>query len=224
MSVRLPDTEHISRPWRIHEIAPDFRVEDVWAFPDSRRRAGRLPRHARGTACGRRARPEPTPGPIPVRSAVEAGRLLGWDDPDERVGARVPSLRDRLPPGLRETSAGEEVPNTPFSTVCELHDEAAYELANKTVHDVLHLGWVGSDSGDHELRMAALVKPNGVFGRLYMAGITPFRYLIVYPALTRQWERAWRERDTAGRQPGDGGPQACGQPEQRMRPPPPAPW
>lgn len=39
--------------------------------------------------------------------------------------------------------------------------------------------------------MASLVKPNDRFGRLYMAGIGPFRHLIVYPA--RQWERAWRE-------------------------------
>ena len=49
--------------------------------------------------------------------------------------------------------------------------------------------------------MAALVKPNGLFGRLYMAAIKPFRYLIVYPAMTRQWERAWRNRD---RHPGSG--------------------
>ena len=41
--------------------------------------------------------------------------------------------------------------------------------------------------------MAALVKPNGLFGRIYMAAIKPFRYLIVYPALTRKWEQGWRE-------------------------------
>jgi len=27
------------------------------------------------------------------------------------------------------------------------------------------------------------------------AVIAQFRYLVVYPALTRQWERAWRERN-----------------------------
>jgi PAS domain S-box-containing protein len=32
MSMRLPDSEHTNRPWRIHEIAPDFQVQDVWAF------------------------------------------------------------------------------------------------------------------------------------------------------------------------------------------------
>ncbi len=31
--MRLPDLEHTSRPWRIHELARDFRVEDVWALP-----------------------------------------------------------------------------------------------------------------------------------------------------------------------------------------------
>lgn len=42
--------------------------------------------------------------------------------------------------------------------------------------------------------MAVLVKPNGLFGRTYMAAIKPFRYLIVYPALMRQIDRRWRAR------------------------------
>jgi hypothetical protein len=31
--VRLPESAHTSRPWRIHDIASDFRLEDVWALP-----------------------------------------------------------------------------------------------------------------------------------------------------------------------------------------------
>jgi hypothetical protein len=31
--MRLPDAAHTSRPWRIHELTPDFRIEDVWALP-----------------------------------------------------------------------------------------------------------------------------------------------------------------------------------------------
>lgn len=87
------------------------------------------------------------------------------------------------------------MPNTPFTMVYELHNECAIELANKTVHDICHLGWVPTDDGEFELRMAALVKLNGLFGRVYMAAIKSFRYLVVYPAMTRQWERAWRNRD-----------------------------
>jgi hypothetical protein len=31
--MRLPNSAHESRRWRIAEIAPDFRLEDVWALP-----------------------------------------------------------------------------------------------------------------------------------------------------------------------------------------------
>ena len=31
--MRLPNTAHTGRPWRIHELTQDFRLEDVWALP-----------------------------------------------------------------------------------------------------------------------------------------------------------------------------------------------
>ena len=31
--MRLPKSAHTSRPWRIHELTCDFRLEDVWALP-----------------------------------------------------------------------------------------------------------------------------------------------------------------------------------------------
>src|SRR5437763_11785833 len=31
--IRLPNAEHTTRPWRIHELTGDFRLEDVWALP-----------------------------------------------------------------------------------------------------------------------------------------------------------------------------------------------
>ena len=31
--MRLPNTAQTSRPWRIHELTRDFRLEDVWALP-----------------------------------------------------------------------------------------------------------------------------------------------------------------------------------------------
>jgi phosphoenolpyruvate synthase/pyruvate phosphate dikinase len=57
---------------------------------------------------------------------------------------------------------------------------------------------------DDRLDRLSRLKPNGLFGKAYMAGIGPFRHLIVYPALTRQWERAWRERvDRIGTENGE---------------------
>lgn len=56
----------------------------------------------------------------------------------------------------------------------------------------LHLSWV-EDGDAHRGQMAVLVRPNGLFGRAYMAAIKPFRYLFVYPALLRQIEQDWAD-------------------------------
>lgn len=197
--MRVPEVEHTARPWRIHDLTPDFRIEDVWAYSTP----GAGPDDFPAMLKALRGAGGPNENTPLVRSLFalrwKLGALFGWDDPDDGLAGRVETLRDRLPPDLRQDAAGEPEPGTPFTLVYELHDECAIELANKTVHDICHLGWVPTDDGEYELRMAALVKPNGWLGRLYMAGIKPFRYAIVYPALTRQWERAWRDRDALAR-------------------------
>jgi hypothetical protein len=194
--VRLPQTAHTSRPWRIHEIAGDFQVEDVWALPtpggpdDLARLVNQL---ARGRGDGAR-----TPIPSPVPRALFAirwklGALFGWDKPDAGLGGRVPTLRDRLPADLRDGTRGPDLRAVPFTSVFQTHDEWAAELANRTVHTIMHIGWVRDDDADggYHGQMAVLVKPNGRLGALYMAGIKPFRYLGVYPALLRMIGRGW---------------------------------
>jgi hypothetical protein len=78
-----------------------------------------------------------------------------------------------------------------------LEDEWAAEVANRTMHGVLHLGWV-LDRGGYRGQMAVLVKPNGLLGAAYMRAIRPFRHLIIYPALIRQIAAAWRRRAVRG--------------------------
>jgi hypothetical protein len=62
------------------------------------------------------------------------------------------------------------------------------------MHGVLHIGWVSDQAGGYRGQMAVYVKPNGLLGTAYMAAITPFRYLIVYPAMMRDIGRNWRAR------------------------------
>ena len=122
------------------------------------------------------------------------GELLGWDRPDAGVGSRVPTLRDRLPADLREGPTGPDFAALPFTSLYLLDDEFAAEIANRTMHGVLHLGWVPDRTCGYRGQMAVLVKPNGLLGTAYMAAIKPFRHLIVYPRMMRQIERAWRAR------------------------------
>ena len=187
--MRLPRTAHTSRPWRIHDLAPDFQVEDVWALPTPGG-PGDLPRLVSQIA----STTFPEGAPLLVRAVWEArwkiGRLLRWDGRDAGVGARVASRRGRLPADLRAAPTGPDFP--PFTSVFLLCDEWAAELANRTVHTVMHIGWVADEHGGYRGQMAVLVKANGRFGAAYMAAIKPFRYLLVYPALMRSIERRWQ--------------------------------
>ena len=190
-SARLPATAHTSRPWRIHDVVRDFHLEDVWALPTPGN-AGDFPRLAHDLPrlladAGRQSRV--LQALFGIRWAL--GRLLGWDRHDTGLDGRVASLRERLSADLRDASNETVLPR--FASLYLLDDEWAAEIANRTVHGVIHVGWVPTGRGGYRGEMAVYAKPNGRLGRVYMAAITPFRRLLVYPLMLRQLERAWQE-------------------------------
>ena len=194
--MKLSNTAHTSRPWRIHELTRDFRLEDVWALPTP---GGRRTSLGWWSSLPSADPSQTLPGVAGMLWALRSklGELLGWDDEDDGVGSRVPSLRDRLPADLRDAPRGPELDSLPFSSLYLLEDEWAAEIANRTMHGVLHMGWVPDGMGGYRGQMAIIVKPNGLLGSGYMAAIRPFRHLIVYPMMMREIERGWRGRDSA---------------------------
>jgi hypothetical protein len=191
--MKLPKTAHGSRPWRIHELTRDFRLEDVWALPTPGGRDD-FPRLVDGFVSG-----HPGQGRSRVARALWAirwklGGLLGWDGPDAGVASRVPTLRDRLPVDLRDAPSGPDFDALPFTSLYLIDDEWAAEIANRTMHGIMHIGWVADRTGGYRAQMAVLVKPNGLLGTGYMAAIRPLRHLVVYPAMMREIERDWRAR------------------------------
>jgi hypothetical protein len=207
--MKLPDSEHEHRPWRIHELASDFTLEDVWALP------------IRGGLEDFQGLLDLTFAFDPSKAESRPTRFL-WNLRD-RLGAwfglgeistpvdseavhRRPipdgcesSVRDRLPPDLRGTTSEVTFGALPFVPLYRLDREAAAEVSNRTVHGIAHLSWVRLAQGRYEGRLAVYVKPRGILGRAYMGLIKPFRYWIVYPALMRQMERTWNERHADGR-------------------------
>lgn len=204
---RLPNSAHESRPWRIREIVPDFMLEDVWALP------------AEGAAGDFSKLLEMVGSISPANSDSRATRFL-WELRDRlgewfglgRIdvpadggsdvaasklmipGTGETSLSERLPDDLRNTTWNEDFGSLPFTPLYRTDLEAAAEISNQTVHGVAHIAWVDLGDGRYQGQMAVYVKPRGTFGKGYMALIKPFRHLIVYPALTRQTERAWQRR------------------------------
>jgi hypothetical protein len=186
--MRLPNTAHTSRPGA-SKSSPATSVS-MTCGRCRRREApttspgwcGRLPRATRRMA-------PPAPAERSGRSGGRSGAAP--DSPDAGLGSRVPTLRDRLPADLRDAPSGPDFPR--FNSLYLLDDEWAAEIANRTVHGFMHVGWVPDGSGGYRGQMAVLVKPNGVFGAAYMAAIAPFRHLIVYPPLMREIGREWRK-------------------------------
>ena len=205
--MRLPNSEHESRPWRIREIASDFTLEDVWALP-AHGDAEDFQLLLELMAASDPANAESLPTRVLWRVR---DRLGSWFDLG-RISAPLDSARDdeagKLPiPGKSETSLAGRLPEDLLGTVADLDFgslpfvplyrtdvEFAAEISNKTVHAVMHLAWVDQGEGRYQGQMAVYVKPRGLFGKGYMALIKPFRYLIVYPALMRQTERTWNAR------------------------------
>jgi Protein of unknown function (DUF2867) len=188
--MRLPNSAHTSRPWRIHELTRDFRLEDVWALPtpggpDDLPRLVQLissfdPSHS-------------SPAAVRTLFAIrwKLGELLGWDRPEVGHGTERPTLRDRLPPDLYDAPSGPDFDALPFTSLYLIDDEWAAEIVNRTVHAVMHIGWVPDQTGGYRGQMAVYVKPNGLLGNGYMAAIAPFRHLIVYPPMLREMGRRW---------------------------------
>lgn len=193
MPVKLPKAAHTSRDWRIDEIVPDFRLEDVWALPTPGG-PNDFPALVQGIASADPAKSLPRAGRALWELRWKLGELLGWDEPDTGLGSRVLSLRDRLPPDLRDAPPGPDFDALPFTSLYLLEDEWAAEMANGTVHGVMHMGWVAEGTGGYRGQVAVFVKPNGPVGSAYMAAIKPFRSLIVYPQMMRELERRWHER------------------------------
>jgi Protein of unknown function (DUF2867) len=104
--MRLPNSDHESRPWRIVEITPDFRLEDVWALP------------AQGGAEDFEALLEVMASLDPAHGESAATRVLfsiryrvggwfGWDEAARELaipGNAETTLSARFPVDLRNTA------------------------------------------------------------------------------------------------------------------------
>jgi uncharacterized protein DUF2867 len=190
-TARLSPESYAARPWRLREFADDFDVLDVWALPTP----GGPDDFARLNATFGSSDPAHA---SPVVHALFAarwalGRLFGLDDETDEIDSRRAELDARLPEALRN-SFPSDVRTGPFTPLYATPREAALQIVNRTVHGIVHLGWVPEDDGGYRGEMTVLVKPNGVLGTAYLAAIAPFRHLVVYPAMLRGLARRWRDR------------------------------
>ncbi len=190
----LPAT-HRARRFRVHALASDFTLLDTWAVPLVGE-AGALPDFLRfmGTV-------DPAGSRLAswlFRLRFRLGEIFGWDagcplpipDCREKSVAERLSEDDRqrhLPCALPPSALGGASP----TLVYRFENEALLEITNRTVHALLHLGWVDAGGGKRRPELAIYVKLRGTSSRLYMALIAPFRHLVIYPAWMKALSREW---------------------------------
>ncbi len=201
--MRLSNSEHESHDWRIREVAPDFRLEDVWALP------------VQGGIDDFAALLDVIASLDPAEAQSRATRMLfsirhrlgawfGWDRAPHALA--IPdhtetTLSSRLPEDLHGTVTSPSLGSKQFGELVDFKPlyrtdvEWAAEISNQTVHAIMHLAWVEHGPDIYRGQMGVYVKPRGRSGTAYMAAIAPFRHLIVYPALMREVERAWNARE-----------------------------
>ena len=193
--MRLPSSEHRSQHWRIEELVPDFRLEDVWALPAQ----GALEDFNALLSVMASLDPADSSPAARMLFAIRwrVGGWLGWDRTTSPLAiprASETTLSARLPEDLRASADRFDLRTSHFTTLYRTDVEWAAEISNRTVHAVMHLAWVKQHDGLYRGQMGVYVKPRGTLGDAYMAAIAPFRHRIVYPALMRQIGRAWDAR------------------------------
>jgi hypothetical protein len=185
---------HRARPWCVHGLARDFRIEDLWSFD----LGGHAPTDVREFldtfwAVFRRFET----GWL-ARARLAAGRTFGWDAHDFTLpipGCTETSVSARLGQGDRARNLAPEGAPSPVAsptvkTVYVFADEALFEFSNDTIHALLHVAVTSREAAT----LAVYVKPRSVLSKLYMAAIWPARHLVLYPAMIRTLEERWRGR------------------------------
>ncbi|MGH9885367.1 MAG: DUF2867 domain-containing protein [bacterium] len=195
--MRSTASAHRAHAWRVHTLAPDFELVDVWKF-DVQTDSG----HGFDAFLDVFWEVMGTLKEHPLsRLRMAVGSVLGWDEkPDTHTipGCNERAVVERLDAADRarnrvSASGPSSPPGLAVRPVYRFADEALYEISNETVHALLHLGC--PKGGAPEL--AVYIKSRGLFTRLYMAAIWPARHAIIYPAMTSRVERRWRALERA---------------------------
>lgn len=201
--MKVDPARHKSQPWRIHTLAPDFELLDVWEIPiqaDPRRGETFDEFFEMAWDNGIETKSPITDALVRIRRAM--GRVFGWDRTAPTIpGSGEHSLTERLSDDDRRMNRAStdqtlEAAFVRVRLVYRFRDEALLELHNMTIAALLHLGWVDLPGGYKTTELAVYVKSRGLASRLYLGLIEPFRGWFVYPAWTKHVARLWRDRNS----------------------------
>jgi hypothetical protein len=201
---------HYSHPWKVHEIAQDFELLDVWEFPVKAEKT-----QIQDFSLFMKAMQQPSKPSVRsyfsikylmarflVLLRVFLGETLGIDRNVNSLsipGCNETSLKERLSVedrdrSLTESSGSGAQEEGIWRTVYLYEKEILIEHSNNTVHALIHGGWVHKSGNYFTAQLAVYAKPRGNLGEFYMRLIMPFRRSIIYPVIMEEFKKRWEER------------------------------
>ena len=214
-SLELPqesNQSHYSQPWKVHEIAQDFELLDVWELPilaDSSRGQDflfflRMMQQPPPENVNRFASVKLLAARWLVSLRMFLGEVLDLDKNLNTLpipGSQETSLKDRLSIedlkrsiDLSELGIADSDSDV-WRIVYLYEDEMLTELSIDFAHALMHLGWVRKSGNYFTARLAVYAKPRGVLGNCYLKLIMPFRRAVIYPSLMENVKNIWEHNN-----------------------------
>jgi len=186
VTVRAAPEEYLSLELRAHQLLGDVPLYDV-SIVD-------LPGGGDGRSVADVLRLQATTPRSPVERALYGvrhalGRAFHWDEvrlsPQDSLVSRLSETDRRdseIPPGT---------PDGAFRVVYRFRNEQLSETRNATVQGYVCIAIAPRSSG-YRFYFAVYVIPVSWLTRPYLALIEPFRRFLLYPAMLRRIQNAWR--------------------------------
>lgn len=209
--ISLSLDDHHKSPWKVHKIAKDFQLLDLWEFPiladpdQGQDFLFFLKVLRRKDNFQWRDSPSPrylAAGFLIILRGI-MGRIFNLDTNMNVLpipGSHQKSVKERLSKkdmqyNLSRKFMGEKKDNgqSGFRLVYLFAKEALWELSINPAHVLMHFGWVEKENGFYTARLAVYAKPRGNFGKFYLEMIMPFRRNIIYPEMLEKVKIKWLE-------------------------------
>jgi hypothetical protein len=207
LAQNIPTKTHRSQSWKVHEIAKDFVLLDVWEFPilaDKTRNQDfssflKIMRQPPKNSVAGFFSLRHLAARFLVSLRVYMGEIFGLDKNINSLpipGCEETSMKERLSvEDLKKNiadSIGEGIQDKGiWQTVYLYENEMLTEHSNDTVHVLMHFGWIQKSGNYFIPQLTVYAKPRGKWGEFYMKLIMPFRHVIVYPAMMEEVKKKW---------------------------------
>ncbi|HEY9207287.1 MAG TPA: DUF2867 domain-containing protein [Candidatus Methanoperedens sp.] len=195
---------HLARSWKVNTIANDFILWDVWEIPiaaNNSKTENFQAFYGIAFETFRKMQTKTTLVSILFTLRFWMDKIFPLDRNINTLpipGCWETTVKIRLSSqDLEKSKAGKaiKVNNTDleFRPVYLFEDESLHELSNDTVHGLIHIGWIKKNDNYYKATLAIYVIPRGIYGKVYLKLIEPFRRYIVYPGMMKAIKEQWQE-------------------------------